>query len=199
MYGLVNRAVEELVKSMAGEESWALVCEQAGVPSQYFHSMDTYPDEITMNLVDAAADHLGLSSDDVLKRFGRYWILYTGAEGWGPILEAQGSTVAQVIANLDNMHARIETAMPEMRAPSFVLRGADSDRIELEYHSERDGLAPMVHGLLQGLAERMNEQWSIEQVGRSRDLGYDVFILRAVVATTAVADPASTAPAAVPR
>lgn len=184
---------------MAGDAAWARVCDAAGVPDQYFHSMDSYPDEVTSNLVDAASSELGLDRADVLERFGRYWILYTGAEGWGPILEAQGSTVAEVIGNLDNMHARIQTAMPDMNAPSFVVRGADNERIEFEYHSIRDGFAPMVHGLLRGLTERMNEEWTIEQTGRAEDLGYDVFALTAAVAASAVSRRGEASPTAAPR
>jgi len=89
MYGLVNRAIKEHVLNAAGEQAWADICEGAGLKDDLFVAMDPYDDAITYNLVAAASEVLATPTDEILTGFGRYWILYTGAEGWGPVLDMQ--------------------------------------------------------------------------------------------------------------
>lgn len=183
MYGLVNRAIQELVVSTSGDDVWRSVCDEAGVDIEFFEAMEPYDDSITYNLVAAASEVLGKPAEEILEGFGRYWILYTGAEGWGPILDSQGSTVADVIGNLNDMHARIQATMPSLVMPRFKVLTSSDRSIEFEYHSERDGLAPMVLGLMRGLAERCGEQWNVDQVGRRHQDGHDTFLLTARVAS----------------
>lgn len=190
MYGLINRALEELVRSTSGDEGWHSVCTRAGVDIDFFEGHAVYDDAITFDLVDAASTELQTTTSDILERFGRYWILYTSAEGWGPVLDDQGSSVLEVLQNLNNMHVRVTTSMPGAIVPTFHVRHCTSDRIDVEYISERDGLAPMVIGLLRGLSERFDEDWHIVQTGHRSQLGCDTFML--VAAVPAGAEPART-------
>lgn len=181
VYGLINRAIEELVRSTGGDSAWEDVRTRAQLTVDHFEGMSSYDDAITYDLVAAAAEVLDLEPDDVLERFGRYWVIYTGAEGWGPILDCQGSTVLTVLSNLNDMHRRIQTSMPDLVMPTFEIAHADDHRIDVEYHSERAGLAPMVLGLLRGLAERFGEDWTVSQIGCRDADGHDTFLLAAPV------------------
>ena len=55
MYGLVNKAVEDLVCSKFGEETWNKILEEAGVDVDSFVSMEAYPDAVTYKLIHAAS------------------------------------------------------------------------------------------------------------------------------------------------
>ena len=179
VYGLINRAIEELVRSSGDPGLWDTVRARADVAIDYFEGMEVYDDEITSRLVTAAAHELGTTSDELLERFGRYWIVYTGAEGWGPILDGHGNSVLEVLENLDDLHLRLSSSMPHLRAPRFEVVGSSPDRIDVRYRSERDGLASMVTGMLRGLAERFGEQWHIAHVGLRATDGYDSYLLSA--------------------
>ncbi|MEM7095747.1 MAG: heme NO-binding domain-containing protein [Actinomycetota bacterium] len=191
MYGLINRAIEELVRSSGGTDAWRAVCERAGVAIDHFESMAPYADDITYRLVDATSAELGLAPDDVLERFGRYWIVYTGAEGWGPIIDCQGGSVLEVLANLNDLHMRVRTSMPDLVMPTFFVREQSATRATIEYHSSRAGLAPMVLGLLRGLAERYEEAWEVRQVGGREIDGHDTFelVMQAAEPTPVPGDP----------
>ena len=56
MYGLVNKAVVDLVVSKFGEDTWNAIKKKAEVDIDVFVSMDGYPDELTYKLVGAASD-----------------------------------------------------------------------------------------------------------------------------------------------
>ena len=91
MYGLVNKALEEFVLSRFGEDTWETIKQSAGVDIDVFVSMETYPDDVTYRLVDAASDVLKQSTEEVLKAFGEYWVLYTAKEGYGEIWHSIGT------------------------------------------------------------------------------------------------------------
>ena len=154
MYGMVNQAVEHMVVQLNGGPAlWAAITERAGFDLE-FVAMDNYDDAITTTLVAAASDVLGLSSHEVLEAFGEYWIRYTAEQGYGPMLAAMGRTLPQFLGNLDSMHSRIALNMPELRPPSFACEELGEGQLVLRYWSDRPGLAPMVSGILKGLARR---------------------------------------------
>ena len=172
MYGLINQGVHDLAVQIGGEDLWREIKTIAGVDLEAFVGMDTYPDEITYRLVEAASGAMGISPAEVLRAFGKHWILYTGRRGYGAIF--------------DTMHARLSLSMPEMRPPSFVCEQLSDHEIRLEYWSERAGLAPMVVGLLDGLGEMYGVAVSVDQtVDSTQGADHDEFVIRYVPITAA--------------
>jgi hypothetical protein len=120
MYGLVNQGVQDLVVQLGGEELWASIKQRAGVESETFVGMDVYPDEVTGRLVLAVSETLGVPPAEVLRTFGRHWILYTGRKGYGAVFDTMGRTLPEFLGNLDAMHARLSLSLPHLEPPSFV-------------------------------------------------------------------------------
>jgi hypothetical protein len=186
MYGLINQGVHDLAVQIGGEDLWREIKTIAGVDLEAFVGMDTYPDEITYRLVEAASGAMGISPAEVLRAFGKHWILYTVRRGYGAIFDTMGNTLPVFLANLDTMHARLSLSMPEMRPPSFVCEQLSDHEIRLEYWSERAGLAPMVVGLLDGLGEMYGVAVSVDQtVDSTQGADHDEFVIHYVPITTA--------------
>lgn len=164
MYGLVNRAIEQLVVSLKGDAAWSRVCRRADIAADGFVAMCPYDDSVTYRLVDAVSAELQLSPTQVLEAFGEYWILYTAEEGYGELLEAAGDDLEAFIGNLNDLHGRVETIFPAMRLPHFRVEAGEHGRLRVRYESERQGLAPMVTGLLRGLAKRFGQAVRVEQL-----------------------------------
>lgn len=154
MYGLVNKAIEGLVCSQRGEASWEEVKRRAGLDLEGFIGLDAYPDEITYALVAAASAVLNVPAEELLEAFGEHWVEYTGREGYGGLLDAAGSTLPEFLLGLNNLHSRVRLLAPELRPPSFQCTDITDGSLVLHYRSEREGLAPMVVGLLRGLGRR---------------------------------------------
>lgn len=184
MYGLVNKAVEDLVCSRYGEETWAQIQERAQVDVIGFVSMESYPDEVTYKLVGAASEVLGAPVAALLEAFGEHWILYTAREGYGELISMFGASLREFLGNLDNMHTRVGLSFPQLRPPSFVVRDVAPDVVELEYHSTREGLAPMVVGLLKGLGKSFDQAVVVEHVHGRDQGGFDLFRVGMTTAAT---------------
>ena len=65
MYGLVNRALQQLAVATKGEAAWDEIRRRAGVEDEVFMRMDAYPDEITYNLVGAASEVLATPAPEL--------------------------------------------------------------------------------------------------------------------------------------
>jgi hypothetical protein len=164
MYGLVNRAVQQLVEQHLGPTGWARVCKQAGISDDGFVAVSAYPDQMTYKLVGAVSQEMGMSPEQVLEAFGEYWILYTAQEGYGDLLQMGGDNLRDFLGNLDHMHSRVESLFTEMVLPQFSVEDEGPGRYLLLYQSHREGLGPMVNGLVKGLAKRFNQNIELEEL-----------------------------------
>ena len=89
------------------------------------------------------------------------------------------------------MHQRVKIAMQDLRPPSFELETTGEDEYRLHYFSEREGLAPMVVGLLHGLAAQHQVAVEVQHVeSKNAAGGHDVFAIR-VKADSAVSEVAA--------
>lgn len=172
MYGLVNKAIEDLVCIRFGKESWDAIKRKADMDIEVFVSMDAYPDDVTYKLVGAASEVLGLPAETLLEAFGEYWVLYTGKEGYGEMLKMAGDTLPAFLQNLDSLHARVGLTFPQLKPPSFRCTDVTEHSLRLHYYSDRGGLAPMVVGLLKGLGGMFEIPVEITHVS-IRDNGHD--------------------------
>jgi Haem-NO-binding len=180
MYGLVNKAVKDLVVSNFGKDKWDLIAEKAGIPLEEFIPLRTYDDSITYSLVGAASQVLGLSGDDILKAFGKYWIIFTAHEGYGELMNLFGQNFDDCLMNLNQMHNRMGAMMPDLKPPRFSVENTTDGDIRLEYHSSRAGLAPMVYGLIEGLSVKHNTKVSISYINRVTQNEPDIFTIKKV-------------------
>lgn len=178
MYGLVNKAIQDLVTRNFGEEKWLQIKTKAGFEDNFFVGMRSYPDELTYNLVGAASEVLKMTPEQILNAFGEYWILFTADEGYREILKIYGSNLRDFLMNLNNLHDQVGMIMPNLTPPKFTVRDLEANKLELIYQSTREGLAPMVVGLLKGLGARFNQECEIIQTGLRSELGHDIFEIK---------------------
>jgi hypothetical protein len=60
MYGLVNKAIKDLVVNNHGVEKWNEICKLSDFPEGDFVGMNSYPDKLTYDLVKNASRVLKL-------------------------------------------------------------------------------------------------------------------------------------------
>ena len=172
MYGIVNRAIEDLVIANFGMEKWEAVKQRSGVDVDFFISNEPYDDEITFKLAIAVGEELNISLSQVLQAFGEWWILKTGKEKYGGLMEAGGNSLREFLINLPIFHSRIMLIYPKLTPPEFKTSHIETNSIHVHYFSKRAGLQEFVRGLLSGLGKMYNTETTIELI-HSRDQGDD--------------------------
>lgn len=179
MYGMVNRALEEMIIERFGSSAWQRVKEQSAVDVEVFISNNGYPDEMTYKLVGAASQILEMPTDEILKAFGRHWVLQTARDGYGELLSAGGRDLPEFLRNLPAFHARVSLIFPHLRPPRFSCFDVTDDSLGLRYYSDRPGLAPFVLGLLNGLGEVFNTPVRVcQESSKGPGIDHDTFRIR---------------------
>lgn len=175
MYGMVNLAVRDLVITKFGESTWQTICDKAGVTSPDFVPLKAYPDHITYALIGAASETLGLTAEQILHAFGDHWVKYTASEGYGVMMDMFGRDFRSCLKNLNGMHSHMGAMMPELVPPRFTVDEIDPKHLRVHYFSTRQGLAPMVSGLLVALARKFGDTVTIEHHAKGTRSDHDEF------------------------
>ena len=178
MYGMVNEGMRQFIERDHGAATWSAICASASVDTNRFERMTCYDDAITYQLVGAICDHMNLEPDVALEGFGAFWVDYVVATSFGNLLKLAGRSFIEKLEGLDDLHNRISVSMPDLKPPSFELETLSADTHRLHYYSERDGLAPMVIGLMHGLAKETDEKIEIEQIeAKAKGADHDIFAI----------------------
>jgi hypothetical protein len=176
MYGMVNKAVEDMVCLHHGEAVWEQIKSEAGVDVDVFMSNESYSDDITYLLVAAASKVLKMPVEQILIGFGEHWILHTAQEGYGGLLQASGKNLPDFLRNLPNFHSRVAMIFPKLQPPRFECANITAGSLKLHYYSHREGLAPFVVGLMQGLGKMFKTPVTVRLVeAKTQGADHDVF------------------------
>lgn len=149
MLGWINDCVEKLVISKFGLDAWHSIKEKAGckVPDGGFYKLDVYTDKSTVDLVVAATEVSGLSTEVVLETFGAFFVEYVRDEGYENLLLCQGSNLKDFMANINAMHQHLQDTFPKkMIMPQFWVEDDESGdgSLVLHYNSKRGSLLAAV-------------------------------------------------------
>ena len=170
MYGLVNRAIEQMVCRDHGEATWQVIRQEAGVDIEGFVSNSPYPDDVTYRLVGAASKVLGAPAGVILKAFGEFWVLHTALESYGPLMRAGGRTVQEFLLKLPHFHTRVQMIFPELRPPEFECSEVTDHSLLLHYRTTRPaGLEPFVEGLVHGIGRMFDTEVEVRMLENRGD------------------------------
>lgn len=178
MYGMVNKAIEQMVCSRFGEEAWERIRARAGLDVDVFVSNESYPDAMTYALVSATSTELGLPAAAVLEAFGEHFVLVTAQEGYGAIVRSGGKTLREFLENLPDFHTRVSMIYPRLQPPEFAITNARPSSLELHYRTAREGLTPFVFGLLRGLGKMFETRIEVTLIeSQASGADHDVFLV----------------------
>ena len=172
MYGIVNKAIQDLVIANFGEEKWENILDRSGIEEDFFISSEAYDDDITFKLAGAVSEEMNMPINDVLVAFGEWWVVKTTKEKYGGLMESGGSSLKEFLENLPLFHNRVMLIYPKLTPPEFKVSDISERSLNLHYFSKREGLQEFVRGLIQGLGIMFNTETKIELL-QTRDLGDD--------------------------
>ncbi len=176
MYGIVNKAIEELVKENFGEGKWEIIKQKSGIDIDFFISTEPYDDTITFTLAQTVAKEMNMPLGDVLRAFGEWWVLRTGLEKYGPLIKAGGSNLKEFLINLPHFHNRVSLIYPKLTPPEFLVTDIGENSLNLHYHSQREGLQEFVYGLITGLSKMYGVESRISLLqSRNQGSSHEIF------------------------
>ncbi|MDG2433659.1 heme NO-binding domain-containing protein [Flavobacterium sp.] len=162
MYGIVNKAIEDLVKANFGDEKWEIILEKSGVEHDFFISNEAYDDDVTFKLAVAVSEVMDMTVSQVLIAFGEWWVIKTTKEKYPGLMESGGQNLKEFLTNLPLFHNRVMLIYPKLTPPEFKVSDINEKSINLHYFSKREGLQEFVRGLIQGLGIMFSTKTTIE-------------------------------------
>lgn len=176
MYGMVNKAIQDLVEKQFGKDAWERIRLRADICEEVFIGTEIYSDSVTYQLVGAASEELHRAPEQILESLGVHWVLHTAAEHYGYMMEAAGRTFSEFMGNLPMLHDRIILIFPRMSPPGFAVRDHGPSSLILEYRSIRPGLQPFIIGLIKGLGTFFSTDIDVTLIaGRTTGMDHDEF------------------------
>lgn len=161
MYGMIHKAVRDLVQTSFGEDTWTRIQASAALEDDHFLSLRNYDDELAYRLVGAASEELDMDANQLLEEFGKHWVLVTLADQYDQMLKSYGKNALDLLGNLNLMHTHIRSTFLHYKPPHFEVEAVSDEIIRFHYQSVRQGMTPFVTGLLHGIGELYGEQIDI--------------------------------------
>lgn len=161
MKGIVFNVLEQVVVANYGESVWDDLLDAAGSDGVYT-SLGSYPDEQMTNLVQAAANALGMPAADVVRWFGRQ-AMPRFAERYPEFFVAYQSTRPFVLALNTIIHPEVRKLYTGAMCPHFDFRDGDHGALMIGYHSPRK-LCALAHGFIEGAADYYHEHAEVEHL-----------------------------------
>jgi Haem-NO-binding len=159
MKGVVFNLLEQLVARDYGEETWDRLLDASELDGVYT-SLGSYTDEDLIKLVGAAAEEFDMSSDEVVRWFGRN-ALPLFAESYPQLFDPHDSTRSFVLTLNEIIHPEVRKLYPGADVPVFDFASRDG-LIVMGYRSPRK-MCAFAEGLLHGAADHFEERLTIEQ------------------------------------
>jgi len=150
MKGVINKGIQELVERRSGTSAWEAVRQEAGCEEPSFSPGLDYPDEMTLDLVSAAASCTHRSPDKILIEFGKHWVCHTARETYPTLFALVGDNPRDFLRNIDRIHAQVTLSIAGARPPKLTAEDLPDGALAVHYVSERK-LCPVVHGLILGV------------------------------------------------
>ncbi len=181
MYGLVNKAIKDMILERYGETIWDQTLEESGLDIDCFISMNQYNDSYTYALVAAASKTLKMPGNDFLEDLGHYWSTVTGPKSYKTLMDLTGKDLISFLSNLNTLHERITSTFVGYTPPYFKVF-PDEDGFIVRYQSKREGLLHFVIGLIQGLADSFAQKIKIAEVNQCASKSGETWLIKVLIA-----------------
>ena|SRR5579872_4899447 len=177
MKGIVFNLLEEVVCDHHGVATWDKLLEAAEVEGAYT-SLGSYPDIEMTRLVDAASTALKLSSDSVLRWFGRNAMPLL-AQRYPAFFEPHRSARPFILTLNSIIHPEVRKLYAGAHCPHFHFE-EDSDRALLMGYRSPRRLCALAHGFIEGAAAHYHETAEVEH-RQCMSHGDDRCVLRVLI------------------
>lgn len=168
MYGMVNDAIEKMVKEIFDENTWNEICDKINYEKKSFDLLRQYDDKLTLDLVLAICDKTQKDPQEILDSFGVYWVSYAFNTKYRDLLNTFATSPIELIKSLNTLHDRLEMSFKELMPPAFDIVEESQNTITVNYYSERSmPLEYFVTGLFKGIFKHFDKECEIEMLENS--------------------------------
>jgi hypothetical protein len=152
--------LEKVIAQEYGLATWDALLDAANLDGAYT-SIGSYPDAQMFELILAASRTLGLSPLEVSLWFGRKAVPFMAVR-FPEFFSGHDSARQFLLTVNDRIHPEIAKIYPGAAPPALEFDSSAHDVLLMKYESRRR-FCPLVHGLIEGIADFFCETATIKQ------------------------------------
>lgn len=162
MKGIINKGIQDLVEDRFGAEAWEQILEKAGCKELFFAISQDYPDESTVNLVQAVSEFAGLPQEKVMEEYGRYIVPRTLKTSYPTYFTLCGDSPREFLLNMDRVHEHATRSISGAKPPRLNCEELPDGKLLMHYQSGRR-LCHVLKGLILGVGDYFGQELQVEE------------------------------------
>jgi hypothetical protein len=162
MQGFIHLLLEAYVSETIGAQHLRPIRQMAHIPGPPLATQH-YPDQMTMQLLQAVADYQGVALDDLLYHFGVYFMKAPLMhQHYRPFLEGHTSA-RSLLEDVPMIHRHLGKTFKEASLPELRYINHAPELLEIVYDSPRR-LCRFLRGILDGVSQQFNEPLEVREM-----------------------------------
>lgn len=153
MHGLIFSSIQSFVTNTYGAEKWSAATRKANLGTIEFEAMLSYDARLAAVLIDAVANVLARSCEEVMEDIGTYLVSHPSMEGLRRLLRFGGVNFVEFLHSLDDLPGRARLAVPELDLPPIELHEVGPGQFKLICSTEIAYFGHVMMGLLGAMAD----------------------------------------------
>ena len=161
MKGIIFNLLEEVVIDTHGEAAWDDLLDATDLAGSYT-SLGSYPDSEAEKLITAGAQALGMSTDGVLRWFGREAM--SRLAGRYPAFFSGHTTTLPFVQSVNSIiHPEVRKLYSGAHCPDFRFENKPDGTVLMTYASPRK-LCSLAQGFIEGAGDYFKEKIEVEHL-----------------------------------
>lgn len=132
-----------------------------------------YPDQVTLDVLAAAARHFGKPVESLLEDLGNYLVFDPNVEAIRRLLRFGGESFTEFLFSLNELHGRARLALPDLEMPVLTVKSSGDGKFTLTCAHEIPGFGYALLGVLRAMADDYGALVFLEHQGW-KDSGEEV-------------------------
>jgi hypothetical protein len=160
MHGLIHLELQKFVEERFGAPTWATLLRRAGLDSEIYTPLRSYPDEQILGLVGEAEKLSGMSATALLEAFGEF-LIPSYLALYGNLLKPEWRTLDILEHTEETIHRVVRMKHEGAAPPRLRAERTRPDEVVMTYDSPRR-LCAVARGIARGVSKRFKEMLTIE-------------------------------------
>ena len=165
MFGLINRSLQCFLRDTYGQPVWDAILREARLDFGGFEAMLSYPDDVTDQVIAAAAVILHRPGETLLEDLGLYLVSDAAGTPLRRLLRFSGENFTDFLTSLEELPGRGRLILPELDVPDIALSERGSGNFILRVTSSLRGCGHVLVGLLRAMADDYGALVLLENLG----------------------------------
>src|SRR5688572_25218556 len=161
MHGLIHLELRRFVEDRFGAKAWAELVRRAGLDSEIYTPLRSYPDEQMLALVGEAVTMTGFTATTLLEEFGEA-LVPTYLSLYGNLLKPEWRTLEVIEHTEETIHRVVRMRHEGAEPPRLHAERTAPNEVVLTYDSPRK-LCAVARGIVKGVAKQFGEVVTIDE------------------------------------